>query len=146
MAFSDRELLARLIQCEAGGEGEDGMKAVASVVLNRVFAPGGEYARVGKGYLRNIVFQEGQFVCAYDTNRGVYNPQNIFNMVPDPIHYEIADWALMGNRLPSLGQALWFYSPGSANCRERFPGGNGYLVMRLGGHCFYNPTDSYYQT
>ena len=27
MAYSDRELLARLIQCEAGGEGEDGMKA-----------------------------------------------------------------------------------------------------------------------
>ena len=26
MAYSDRELLARLIQCEAGGEGENGMK------------------------------------------------------------------------------------------------------------------------
>ncbi|MDY5613265.1 MAG: cell wall hydrolase, partial [Dysosmobacter sp.] len=24
MAYSDRELLARLIQCEAGGEGENG--------------------------------------------------------------------------------------------------------------------------
>ena len=29
MAYSDRELLARLIECEAGGEGENGMKAVA---------------------------------------------------------------------------------------------------------------------
>ena len=38
MAYSDRELLARLIQCEAGGEGEDGMKAVAGVVMNRVHA------------------------------------------------------------------------------------------------------------
>ena len=28
MAYSDRELLARLIECEAGGEGENGMKAV----------------------------------------------------------------------------------------------------------------------
>ena len=36
MAFSDRELLARLVQCEAGGEGENGMKAVANVVMNRV--------------------------------------------------------------------------------------------------------------
>ena len=27
MAYSDRDLLARLIQCEAGGEGENGMKA-----------------------------------------------------------------------------------------------------------------------
>ena len=42
MAYSDRELLARLIQCEAGGEGEIGMKAVAGVVMNRVNATGGE--------------------------------------------------------------------------------------------------------
>ena len=47
MAYSDRELLARLIQCEAGGEGENGMKAVAGVVMNRVNARGGEYARGG---------------------------------------------------------------------------------------------------
>ena len=47
MAYSDRELLARLIECEAGGEGENGMKAVASVVMNRVRSTGGEYARVG---------------------------------------------------------------------------------------------------
>ncbi len=39
MAFSERELLARLIQCEAGGEGDNGMKAVASVVMNRVRVP-----------------------------------------------------------------------------------------------------------
>lgn len=38
MAFSDRELLARLVQCEAGGEGDNGMKAVATVVLNRTYA------------------------------------------------------------------------------------------------------------
>ena len=43
MSFSDRELLARLIMCEAGGEGEDGMRAVASVVMNRVNSPTGEY-------------------------------------------------------------------------------------------------------
>ena len=48
MAYSDRELLARLIQCEAGGEGDTGMKAVAGVVMNRVNARGGEYARVGQ--------------------------------------------------------------------------------------------------
>ena len=51
MAYSDRELLARLIQCEAGGEGEDGMKAVAGVVMNRVHAKGGEYAPVSYTHL-----------------------------------------------------------------------------------------------
>ena len=75
MAYSDRELLARLIQCEAGGEGEDGMKAVAGVVMNRVHAKGGEYARVGQGSIRNIIFQPYQFVCASETEGGAYNPQ-----------------------------------------------------------------------
>ena len=79
MAYSDRELLARLIQCEAGGEGEDGMKAVAGVVMNRVHAKGGEYARVGQGSIRNIIFQPYQFVCASETEGGAYNPQNIYN-------------------------------------------------------------------
>ncbi len=82
MAYSDRELLARLIECEAGGEGENGMKAVASVVMNRVTASGGEYARVGQGSIRKIIMQPGQFVCASETERGAYNPQNIYNMRP----------------------------------------------------------------
>ena len=111
MAYSDRELLARLVQCEAGGEGENGMKAVASVVMNRVHAPGGEYARVGQGSLRNIIFQPGQFVCASETENGQYNSQNIYNMRPEAIHYEIADWAMAGNRLSPLGQTLWLYNP-----------------------------------
>ena len=42
MSFSEQELFARLIKCEAGGEGEDGMKAVATVVMNRVHIPYGE--------------------------------------------------------------------------------------------------------
>lgn len=48
MAYSDRELIARLVQCEAGGEGENGMKAVASVIMNRVNASEGEYSRVSE--------------------------------------------------------------------------------------------------
>ena len=89
MAYTDRELLARLVQCEAGGEGENGMKAVASVVMNRVNAVGGEYARIGRGSLRNIVFQPGQFVCASETEAGAYNPQNIYNMNPTSEHLSL---------------------------------------------------------
>ena len=77
MAYSDRELLARLIQCEAGGEGEDGMKAVAGVVMNRVHAKGGEYARVGQGSIRNIIFQPYQFVCASETEGRRLQPPRI---------------------------------------------------------------------
>lgn len=143
MAFSDRELLARLIQCEAGGEGDIGMKAVASVVMNRVYFPVGEYARIGYGNIREIIMQTGQFTCASTTERGRYNPQNIYNMNPTDIHYEIADWAIAGNRLPGLGEALWFYNPFSGDCRSYFPSEVGYLIGRYQAHCFYNPTDLY---
>ena len=146
MPLTDRELFARLIQCEAGGEGENGMKAVASVVMNRVQSSGGEYARVGRGSLRNIILQPYQFVCASTTEGGQYNPQNIYNMSPEPIHFEIADWAIAGNRLSDLGDALWFYNPYSVNCRNNFPNENGYFVTRIGEHCFYNPTAGYYST
>lgn len=146
MAYSDRELLARLIQCEAGGEGENGMKAVAGVVMNRVHARGGEYARVGQGSIRNIIFQPYQFVCASETEGGVYNPQNIYNMRPEQIHYDIADWAIAGNRLPDVAESLWFYNPFGPRCRSRFPSDVGYWQTRIGDHCFYNPTDAYYQT
>ena len=146
MAYSDRELLARLIQCEAGGEGENGMKAVAGVVMNRVHAKGGEYARVGQGSIRNIIFQPYQFVCASETEGGAYNPQNIYNMRPEQIHYDIADWAIAGNRLPDVAESLWFYNPFGPQCRPFFPSNVGYWQTRIGDHCFYNPTDAYYKT
>lgn len=146
MAYSDRELLARLIECEAGGEGENGMKAVASVVMNRVHASGGEYARVGQGSIRKIIMQAGQFVCASETERGVYNPQNIYNMRPTDVHYAIADWAIAGNRLGELGDALWFFNPYSDICRSNFPSAVGVFRTRIGNHCFYDPTADYYLT
>ena len=49
MAYSERELLARIIQCEAGGEGDNGMKAVASVIMNRTNSSEGEYSRISQG-------------------------------------------------------------------------------------------------
>ena len=90
--------------------------------------------------------QPGQFVCASETENGAYNPQNIYNMNPQEIHYEIADWAIAGNRLPDVAESLWFYNPFSANCRASFPSRVGYWQTRIGDHCFYNPTAAYYQT
>ena len=135
-----------MIQCEAGGEGDDGMRAVASVVMNRVNAPGGEYARVGKGSLPNIIYQKGQFDCVREVVGGKPNNQLVYNMSPEQIHYDIAEWAIAGNRLTNLGQALWFYNPYSPNCRGNFPSDVGYFVIRIGNHCFYNPTSAYANT
>lgn len=145
MAFSDRELLARLVECEAGGEGENGMKAVASVVMNRVHITYGEYGRLEKT-VRAIIYQPGQFDCVRETISGRYNAQNIYNMRPEQIHYEVADWAIAGNRLTNLGFALWFFNPFTTTCRQNFPSEVGQFVIRLGDHCFYNPTDAYADT
>lgn len=147
MPFNDRELLARMIQCEAGGEGRTGMEAVATVIMNRVHVSDGEYLRTGQGNLRNVLFQPYQFDCARTEIGGAYNPQNIYNMSPEPIHYEIADWALGGGVLNAVGDALWYFNPFAASCPATFPrNGSGTLLTRVNEHCFYRPTELYYQT
>lgn len=145
MAYSDRELLARLVECEAGGEGETGMKAVASVVMNRVNITYGEYGRLQKN-IRSIVFQPGQFDCVRESIGGRVNMQNIYNMRPTQVNYDVADWAIAGNRLTNLGFALWYFNPFSPTCREFFPSNVGRFVIRIGNHCFYNPTEAYADT
>ena len=55
MAYSDRELLARLIQCEAGGESYDGKLAVGSVVINRV------KSSYFPNSVSGVIYQSGQF-------------------------------------------------------------------------------------
>lgn len=73
MAFSDLEILARVIQCEAGGEGDNGMRAVACVVMNRVQVTYGEYGRFDT--IRTVVYQPGQFDCVREEIRGSYIPR-----------------------------------------------------------------------
>ena len=124
------------------------MKAVASVVLNRVNSTEGEYARISQGgSVRNIIFQPGQFDCATETLFNRYNPQNIYNMNPTEEHYYIADWVLAGNRLNEIGECLWYLNPFKPSCDTTFPqNGSGTLHTRLGEHCFYRPTSQYANT
>lgn len=124
------------------------MKAVATVIMNRVNASEGEYSRVSQGgSIRNIIFQTGQFDCARETINYVYNPQNIYNMVPNEIHYNIADWALAGNKLNEIGECLWYLNPFNPNCSSTFPyNGSGTFHTRIGQHCFYRPTTIYADT
>ena len=112
MALDTRELFARLIKCEAESEGDDGMRAVASVVVNRAQIQTGEFARVSNGGdVRAIIEQPGQFTCMKTSVGGVYNPQNVYNVTPEDIHYEIADWALAGNTASSVGNSIFFFNP-----------------------------------
>ena len=124
------------------------MRAVATVVMNRVNVSEGEYARISQGgNIRNIIFQQGKFACATETLRNQYNPQNIYNMTPTDVHYYIADWALSGNKLNEMGDCLWYLNPFKPSCDSIFPyNGSGTLHTRLENHCFYKPTEKYRQT
>lgn len=147
MAYDTRELFARLIQCEAGGEGDIGMRAVASVLINRANSTTGEFGRVSNGGdVRAIITQTCQFVCMKEFVNGAYNPQNVYNMNPEDIHYEIADWALSGNTDSSVGNSLFFFNPYSSNCPRYFPSNVGVIYNRVGEHCFYAPTSAYADT
>lgn len=147
MAFDTRELFARLIQCEAGGEGIDGMRAVASVIINRANVSDGEFARISNGGdVRAIIEQPGQFTCLKTSIGGAYNSQNIYNMTPEAIHYEIADWALSGNTDSSVGNSIFYFNPFSDSCPTFFPSNIGVIYNRIGDHCFYAPTSAYSKT
>lgn len=147
VALDTRELFARLIKCEAGGEGDDGMRAVASVIVNRVNIGYGEFARISNGgNFRAIIEQDNQFTCLKTSIGGVYNPQNVYNISPEAIHYEIADWAIAGNTDGSVGNSIFYFNPYSSSCPPYFPSRNGVIYNRVGDHCFYIPTSYYAQT
>ena len=124
------------------------MRAVATVVMNRVNVSDGEYARVSQGgSIRNIIFQQGQFDCATETLRNQYNSQNIYNMNPTEVHYYIADWAIAGNRISEVGDCLWYMNPFNPTCPNTFPyNGSGTWHTRIVDHCFYRPNSLYRNT
>ncbi len=144
--MTTRELFARMLRCEAEGEGINGMQAVASVIMNRVNVTNGEYLREGQGDLRRILTQPYQFTCYMDTINGVPNAQNVFNMTPNDIQYEIVDWALSGNILQGVDQSLWYMNP-YGDCPPYFPyNQSGVIHNRIHDHCFFIPTAYYAQT
>ena len=143
-----RELFARLIRCEAGGEGDAGMRAVATVVMNRVNVAYVEYLRTGQGNLRKVIEQMCQFSCLKTVIGGQPNTQNVWSMTPEPIHYEIADWAIQGGVFSGVvNQSLWYMNPFNPVCPDPFPyNGSGYWYTRIHQHCFYDPTAAYRHT
>lgn len=147
MSISTRELFARLIKCEAGGEGLNGMRAVATVIMNRVHVSDGQYLRTGQGNLRKVMMEQNEFTCFLERIGGVVNPQNVWNISPDRIHYEVADWALAGNRMSGAAECLWYFNPFIPTCQNYFPiNRSGVYFNRVAKHCFYSPTALYYKT
>jgi N-acetylmuramoyl-L-alanine amidase len=83
-------------------------------------------------------------VCAYTDIQGQYNEQNIYNMRPEEIHYEIADWALSGNVFSPVGNSLFYFNPYNPKCTTYFPPNKaGVFYAHIDNHCFYAPTQVY---
>jgi N-acetylmuramoyl-L-alanine amidase len=147
MEMSAREMFARMLRCEAENQGQDGQKAVGTTIMDRVHISYGEYLRTGQGDLRRILLQPYQFTCAMTSVGGQYNPQNIYNITPRAVDYEIADWALSGNVFTGAADTLWYMNPFSADCPPYFPyNRTGVQFNRIHEHCFYQPTALYADT
>jgi N-acetylmuramoyl-L-alanine amidase len=143
-----RELFARLIRCEAEGEGLNGMRAVATCVMNRVRVTYGEYFRHAQGDLRRVIEQPRQYTCMMTSVAGEPNPQNVWAKPPEAIHYQVVDEAIIGSIFTGVGsECLWYMNPFNPVCPNFFPyNRNGYWFTRVNQHCFYNPMPSYAET
>lgn len=142
MPLSNLEIFARIIQCEAGREGDIAMKAVACVIMNRINVGYGGFRRCRT--IRDVVFCKGECDCAKEILYGQYNPHNIYNMRPEQIHYDIAEWAIAGNKLPNFGFALWCFSPRSPSYQKFLSSNVGKLTCIINEHYYYyNPTILY---
>lgn len=126
----DRELLAKTLMAEAGGEGMQGMLAAGAVMRNRVDAGG-----YGDG-LRGVIMKPGQFsawngVTGYAGGEGAVDMSSIR---PSAEAYQVADMILAGNYQDPTGGATHYYNPSVANpAWGQSAGGN---WQTIGNHVF----------
>lgn len=133
-SMDERELLARTIQAEAGGEGLKGMTAVGAVMNNRV-AAGGKY---GDG-IRGVILKPGQF-SAWNGITGYAGGQGGLDMAsitPSQHAYQVADMVLSGNIPDPTNGATHYYNPAAANPKWGTRSGNQF--NRIGNHVFGAP-------
>ncbi len=143
--MTDLELFARLIQCEAGGEGDNGMKAVASVVMNRVRTSVGEYGRYNT--IPAVIYQDGQFNCVRTRLSGRTNLQKRLQYESDKRSLRNCGMGDGGRTAgESLGSAV-VLQPVFFHMSEQFPVERGvFSKSALAITAFYNPAPSYANT
>lgn len=120
------DLLARLMKSEALGEGRFGMLLVGNVGVNRVVANCDLFRNVRS--IQQMVYQSPGGFSGVNTR--LFNSGanwTIKNLALKTIKYWRADPA---------NRALFFYAPGSTNCKSEFYGN---FAGRYKGHCFYTP-------
>ena len=128
MNLSDRELLARTLQAEAGNQGLSGMLAAGSVVMNRANTSG-----YGNG-VRGVILKPGQF-SAWNSLTGYAGGeqgQDMGNMRASTDAYAVADRLLAGKYADPTGGATHYYNP--AISQPKWGGGDRW--KRIGDHVF----------
>jgi hypothetical protein len=131
MNLSDRDLLAKTLQAEAGNQGLGGMLAAGSVIMNRTQTPG-----YGSG-LRGVILKPGQF-SAWNSLTGAAGGeqgQDMLNMRPSAAAYQAADKLLTGDYQDQTGGATHYYNPSISNPKwgQKRAGGD---WQRIGDHIF----------
>lgn len=131
MRGGDRELLAKTLMAEAGGEGYDGMLAAGAVIHNRANTTG-----YGDS-LRDVIMKPGQF-SAWNSVTGYAGGEGGLDMdkiTPNEHALKAADAILSGNFEDPTGGATHYYNPSVANPKwgQKRAGGD---WKRIGNHIF----------
>ena len=103
MELTQRDLLAKTLQAEAGNQGYNGMVAVGSVIMNRL---------AGGSDLGKVILQPGHF-SAWNSTTGYAGGEQGQDMdfTPSARAYEVADALLSGNYEDPTGGATHYYNP-----------------------------------
>jgi Cell wall hydrolyses involved in spore germination len=119
--LSEKECMMRAMYFESNRSSPDGMLAVGTVVMNRLYDP--EYPKTICG----VVGQKNQFA------QGVLTKRMTDSGVV--LAAQMADRVLAGERHPGVGPAQHFHTAGL-----RFPYNNMLYVLEAGGNEFYIKT------
>ncbi|WP_226552980.1 cell wall hydrolase [Celeribacter naphthalenivorans] len=126
----DRDLLAKTLMAEAGGEGAQGMLAAGAVIDNRRKTGG-----YGDGF-DGVIMKPGQF-SAWNGVTGYANGQgglDMARMKPSEDAYRVADAILSGQYQDPTGGATHYYNPAAANPAWGQKAGGDW--QRIGNHVF----------
>ena len=116
--LSEKECLMRAMYFESNRSSSEGMLAVGTVVMNRLYD--GRYPRSVCG----VVGQKNQFAQGVLTKKMTDSGAVLAS--------QMADQVLQGARHPGVGNAQHFHTAGL-----RFPYNNMYYVLEAGGNEFY---------
>ena len=124
----DRDLLARLMQAEAVGEGDLGMLMVGNVGINRVIS-------------NCLTFKDIRTISEmiYQTPGGFAGKDSpLFFSNPTTSQRRLADRVIRGEYYYPATHALWFYAPSTGeSCKSTWWDQD--LSGRYKSHCFYQP-------